>query len=228
MGVALPVSAIRCRDLEFRYPGDSFSMRVPELTVGEGEAVAVVGPSGCGKTTLLKLLAGILTPEGGEVEVAGSEVSTMGHADCQRFRIQNIGLVFQEFELLDYLTVGENLLLPFRVSNALTLTPDVSERLRELADGVDIGDLLGRYPEEISQGERQRAALCRALVARPKVVLADEPTGSLDPDNQDRTVRLLRDRVTEAGASLLMVTHNHELLDGFERVIELPEILRRR
>ena len=150
----------------------------------------------------------------------------MSFKECQRFRIQTIGLVFQEFELLDYLTVEENILLPFRVSDALRLDEETTDRARDLAVSAGIDSLLPRFPEEISQGEKQRVALCRSLVTGPRVVLADEPTGSLDPDNQDRTVALLRDRTAAAGASLVMVTHNHELLDGFERVIELPELLR--
>ncbi len=216
---------IACRDLQFRYPGESFSFHLPSLEVAERETVAVVGPSGCGKTTLLRLISGILLPQSGDVRAGGEAVNRLGQKARQRFRIRTIGLVFQEFELLDYLTVRDNILLPYRISSALNIDGEARERAGALAEGTGIGAYLKRYPHELSQGERQRVALCRALVTRPKLILADEPTGSLDPDNQERIIALMRQQAAEAGATLVMVTHDHSILEGFDRTVELPKML---
>jgi putative ABC transport system ATP-binding protein len=220
-------SAVRCENLLFRYPGESFALRLARFEAQERETVAIVGPSGCGKTTLLRLISGIFLPHGGRVEVAGTTVSTLAFSERQRFRVEKIGLVFQEFELLDYLTVRENVLLPFRISGAMSLDETAEERAGELLERTGIAHLANRVPNELSQGERQRVALCRALVTRPALILADEPTGSLDPDNQARSVALLRGQAAAEGATLIMVTHNPEVLDGFDRTVRLPDLLDR-
>ncbi|MCB1092438.1 MAG: ATP-binding cassette domain-containing protein, partial [Verrucomicrobiae bacterium] len=187
-----PMAAVCCDSLRFQYPGESFALRLPRFDAAPAESVAILGPSGCGKTTLLRLISGILPLHGGRVEVAGEVISAMNFAARQRFRITRIGLVFQEFELLDYLTARENVLLPFRISDALTLDAMAERRADELMEETGIAALSGRRPGELSQGERQRVALCRALVTHPSLILADEPTGSLDPENQARSVALLR------------------------------------
>jgi len=215
---------IECQDVEFRYPGSPFSLCVPDLRIAEGESVALVGPSGSGKTTLLHLIAGLLLPEWGSVSTAGARFSDMSPAERQRFRIATVGMVPQSFDLLDYLTVEENILLPYRVSRSLLLAEDAGERGRDLADRAGIGSLLGRRPERLSQGERQRVAICRGLVTRPRVVLADEPTGNLDPDNQDRSVSLLLDEATAIGATVLTITHEVELRKRFGKVIDIRDL----
>lgn len=216
---------VSCEDVRFRYPGESFALRLPAFSAAREETVAIVGPSGCGKTTLLRLIAGILVPHGGSVHVGEEKVSGMPMAERQRFRITRIGLVFQEFELLDYLTARENVLLPYRISDALALDAAAEAHADELLGETGIDRLANRRPAELSQGERQRVALCRALVTRPTLILADEPTGSLDPDNQAKSVALLRERAKAAGATLIMVTHDPEVLDGFDRVVKLPDLL---
>lgn len=216
---------VQCEEVRFRYPGESFSLRMAEFSAESGETVAVVGPSGCGKTTLLRLISGILTPRSGVVKVGGETISRLPTVDRQRFRITRIGLVFQEFELLDYLSAVENVLLPYRISKALTLDDAARARAGELMRETGIAALRDRFPGELSQGERQRVALCRAMVTRPELILADEPTGSLDPENQARSVALMRDQARSAGATLIMVTHDPEVLDGFDRVVALPDLL---
>jgi len=215
---------IRLENIRFRYPNERFELRLPALELGDGEPVAVVGPSGCGKTTLLRLIAAILQPAEGSVRVLDHEVSALPDRDARAFRIRNIGLVFQEFELLDYLTATENILLPFRVTTALNLDEETHDLLTRLAERTGIQGLLDAYPRHLSQGERQRVAICRALITSPRLLLADEPTGSLDPDNQDRIVELLQESAEATGAGLLMVTHDHRLLERFERVVDLPEL----
>ncbi|MCB1236189.1 MAG: ABC transporter ATP-binding protein [Verrucomicrobiae bacterium] len=218
---------MRCENVLFRYPGESFALRLPALAIDSGEALGIVGPSGCGKTTLLRLIAGILQPAAGRIEVAGECVSGLAFAARQRFRIARIGLVFQEFELLDYLDVLDNVLLPYRIASVLEMDDAARGRAEALLESTGVSALRNRFPGELSQGERQRVALCRALVTRPGVILADEPTGSLDPENQARGISLMRESAAAAGATLVMVTHDHDSLDGFDRVVALPEILDR-
>lgn len=216
--------SIQIENLVFRYEGERFELAIDELSIDADEPTAIIGPSGSGKTTLLRLIAGVLRPSKGTVSVLGETVSDMADTRARAFRIQNIGLVFQEFELVDYLNARDNILLPFRVSSSLTLDNAARQRVDELSEATGITHLLDSRPEQLSQGERQRVAICRALVTRPRLVLADEPTGSLDPDNQKRIVELLRDTAAQAGAGLVMVTHDHELLSYFGRVIDLPTI----
>jgi len=212
---------IRVRDLEFQYDKSDFRLRVANLQIADRERVAIVGPSGSGKTTLLNLFAGIATPHRGSVETAGQDVSSMSDRARRQFRVRHVGLVFQEFELLEYLTVLDNVLLPYFLTPALKLDDDVRARAVRLAEGVEIDDKLGRNVARLSQGERQRVALCRALLTDPSVILADEPTGNLDPSSKMRVVDLLLERAQEANATLVAVTHDHEVAERFDRVLDM-------
>jgi putative ABC transport system ATP-binding protein len=211
---------IRLTDLEFRYGEGDFALQIPELVVERGEAVAVIGPSGSGKTTLLNLIAGIATPQAGTVTTDGVDLSALDEARRRDFRIRHVGLVFQEFELLEHLSVLDNVLLPYRINPSLRLEPRVRERAVALARRVGVGDKLDRNARRLSQGERQRAAVCRALIAEPALLLADEPTGNLDPANKKRVLDILFDSARESGVTLLSVTHDHDLLGRFGRVID--------
>jgi putative ABC transport system ATP-binding protein len=216
---AEPIVALE--EVRFRYPEGEFALGVPALRVAGGERVAIVGPSGSGKTTLLHLVAGIVRPQQGRVSVAGTEVSGLEDRARRAFRVGRIGLVFQEFELLEYLTVLENVLLPYRLNPALALDAAARERAEDLARRLGIGHVLGRHPRRLSQGERQRAAVCRALVTRPPLLLADEPTGNLDPPNKDRVLAALFEICQEQGATLLTVTHDRDLVPRFDRSIDV-------
>lgn len=214
---------IRIEDLSFRYPG-GFALRIPSFRVAAGEKVALIGPSGAGKSTLLKLIAGIVAPERGSVEVGGTALHALREEARRRFRITRIGFVFQELELLDYLNLLDNILHPYRVSPALTLDRLVRERARELAGETGLAGKLARKPRQISQGERQRAAVCRALLPEPDLLLADEATGNLDPANKAQVMDLLFRAADRRQASLLAVTHDHELLPRFDRVVDFREL----
>jgi len=211
---------IRIRSLEFQYPTGDFRLDVPEFAIEQSEKVAVIGPSGSGKTTLLNLLAGIFTPEKGTIEVGNIGVNRLTEDDRRDFRIVNIGFVFQDFELLDYLNVMDNILHPYRITGALRLNKEVRARAANLAQDMGIGDKLKQPVNNLSQGEKQRAAICRALLARPKLILADEATGNLDPKNKFRILDLLFRSVEDHNSTLLTVTHDHELLKNFDRVID--------
>ncbi len=214
---------IQVSDLEFRYGEGEFRLRISDLAVERGMTAAFIGPSGSGKTTLLNLIAGIIVPRVGRIVTNDVDVTRLSDAERRSFRITKIGLVFQEFELLEYLSVLDNILLPYRINPSLQLEKSVRERAEGLAEQMGIADQLRRYPSKLSQGERQRAAVCRAVLPEPTLLLADEPTGNLDPANKGRVLDILFDYVAENGATLLTVTHDHDLLPRFQRVIDFKQ-----
>lgn len=214
---------ITLSNVSFAYGDGGFRLSIPEFSAQKGERVAVVGPSGSGKTTLLNLIAGITTPDAGRVEVDGVDVSAASDAARRAFRARTIGFVFQNFALMDYLTGMDNILYPFRVSPALTLDIAARERAQALADACGIGEKLNRRPAALSQGEQQRVAICRALSTRPKLILADEATGNLDPEAKSAILDVLFARAAEAEATVLAVTHDHELLPRFDRVVDFAD-----
>jgi ABC-type lipoprotein export system ATPase subunit len=148
------------------------------------------------------------------------DVTRRSDRERRSFRITRIGLVFQEFELLDYLSVLDNILLPYRINPTLRLDGEVRKRAGRLAGSVGIADKLGRRPDRLSQGERQRVAVCRAVLPEPVLLLADEPTGNLDPSNADKVLDILFDYASERGATMLAVTHDHDLIPRFAQVID--------
>lgn len=215
---------IKVENVTFAYKVGGFRIDVPELEVAAGERVAMIGPSGLGKTTLLHLLAGVLVPSAGRIVVDGIDVSGLSREDRQDYRALRMGMVFQEFELLAYLDVIDNVLLPYRISPALTLDDEARERAKSLVQQVGLDGKQRRFPGHLSQGERQRIAVCRALVTRPAILLGDEPTGNLDPDNRDHIMDTLRRYSEETDAPLVVVTHDHELLARFDRTIDVREL----
>lgn len=218
---------ISARDLRFRYPGGEFELNVPDLGVAEGEKLAVIGPSGSGKTTLLYLMAGIWLPQAGTVVTDGIELTGLDDGARRDFRIGRIGMVFQEFELVEYLSVLDNILLPYRISGSLRLGEAIRERAIELAGRVGLGDKIHRLSIQLSHGEKQRVAVCRALIAKPVVLLADEPTGNLDPGNARRVLDILLDAADATCATLVTVTHDHGLLPRFDRQLDVMDLLRK-
>ncbi|RKX26672.1 MAG: ABC transporter ATP-binding protein [Candidatus Zixiibacteriota bacterium] len=214
---------ITLNHVEFKYSNSGFGMRVPSLTIEAGSKAALVGPSGSGKTTLLHIIAGIRVPEQGEVEVCGVDLASSADAARRDFRISTIGFVFQDFELIDYLDVNENILLPYLINNSLKFDSTVREAARSLAESMGLGNKLTRRIDRLSHGERQRVAICRALLLSPRILLADEPTGNLDPKNKERILRILFDCATNANAALLVVTHDYNLLGGFDQVVDCQQ-----
>lgn len=216
---------IRLSDIDFRYPSGEFHLVIRELLVTAGEKVAVIGPSGSGKTTLLNLVGGILTPGKGRVLIDDVEINRQSDTSRRDFRITRIGFIFQDFGLLDYLDVQDNILHPYRISRALQLTGDVRKQAEVLAEQMGIADKLRRHPSELSQGERQRVAICRAMLPGPKLILADEATGNLDPKNKVHILELLFENMANHNATLLAVTHDQELLPHFDRVVDFSDFL---
>jgi putative ABC transport system ATP-binding protein len=210
-------------ELHFSFKDSHFQLKIEELKINQGERIAFIGPSGSGKTTLLHLLAGIILPDSGIIKVNETNLLSLNESKRREFRIKNIGLAFQEFELLEHLSVLDNILLPFRISSTLSLSSEVKQRASELLLGTGINDKKLRSIQKLSQGERQRVAVCRSLITQPMLVLADEPTGNLDPENKHVLMNLLLDDAKQRGTTLITVTHDHNLLDGFDRVIDFAE-----
>jgi putative ABC transport system ATP-binding protein len=215
---------IRIKNLQFGYGEGDFQLQVEGLHVEARSTTALIGPSGSGKTTLLNLVAGIILPRAGQIEVDGVDVTTMADAARRAFRVSRIGLVFQEFELLDYLNVLDNILLPYRINSTLSLDAAARMRATRLAEAVGLEGKLNRFPARLSQGERQRVAVCRALSIEPALLLADEPTGNLDPANAQRVLDLLFELAARTGTTVVAVTHDHALLPRFQRIIDFASL----
>lgn len=222
--------AIQAKDLRFSYRErgrkgpPSFSLQLSSWQVPEGASAVLHGPSGCGKSTLLNLVSGVLHPEAGSLEVQGLELATASEAQRRAHRIRNIGIVFQDFPLVDYLDATENVLFPYRLNPALRLDRSARSRARSLLAELGLGNKLGRRPATLSQGERQRVAIARAIVTEPRLLLADEPTGGLDPDRSESVMELLDSLRRERGLTLLAVTHDPALLPRFELALEVDRL----
>ena len=188
-------------------------------SLAPGEHAALSGKSGSGKTTLLHMIAGILPPDAGRIVIDGAEISSMSESARDRFRAQNLGYVFQSFHLLEAYDAVENVLLGM----AFGSKPDRAHA-RGLLERLGLGERLHHRPPQLSVGQRQRVALARALANRPKLVLADEPTGNLDAENARTALGLLREVCRENGAALLVVSHDPAILESFERCDRLEEL----
>jgi putative ABC transport system ATP-binding protein len=198
-------------------------MRVAEFTVPLGASTALVGPSGSGKTTLLGLIAGTLRADSGSIYVNDQAITDFNDAELGRYRIRNVGQVFQAFELLGYLTVFENVMLPWYIAGRGSKA-NIRKRAAELLLGVGLESKQSAMPGELSQGEQQRVAVCRAMLNNPPVLLADEPTGNLDQENKQNVVDLLVEQARHNNSTLLMVTHDESLLDKFDSVLDMRHV----
>lgn len=218
---------IQLSSVEFQYgEGDgNFKIASASLKITSQTSVALIGPSGCGKTTLLHLIAGILPATSGQILVDDTVVNELNDRQRRLFRISRLGFVFQDFALLDYLSLFDNILHPYRINSSLILTREVKDRAHSLAEQMGIGNKLKRYPAQTSQGEQQRVAICRALITRPSVILADEPTGNLDPSNKSAIIDILREQAWENQATLIVATHDHDLLSSFDQVIDFQKLI---
>lgn len=192
---------------------------VPSFSLEEGKQLALCGGSGTGKTTFLNLIAGILKPDSGRVTVCGKEMSILGEADRDRLRAASIGYIFQTFNLLQGFSCLENVLLGMAFSGKSD-----TDQATKILDRVGLGHRLHHSPGQLSTGQQQRVAVARALVNRPKLVLADEPTGNLDPENAKQSLALIRETCAETGAALLLVSHDQMVLDQFEAKSDLAQI----
>jgi putative ABC transport system ATP-binding protein len=196
---------------------DLVILREIDLEVTSGDVVAVVGASGSGKSTLLAVLAGLDTPSSGAVTIEGADLFSLDEDQRAELRGRSVGFVFQSFQLLPSLTALENVMLPLELSNH----PEPEKLSREMLERVRLGERLHHYPKHLSGGEQQRVALARAFVVRPKLLFADEPTGSLDAESGAAVIELLFEMNREFGTTLVLVTHDEQLASRCRRVVRL-------
>lgn len=212
---------IHIENLKFAWPHSEFRLEIPRLNVESGQSLAIVGPSGSGKSTFLNLLAGMLSPLSGDLRMNKTSLSTMSDHQRRAFRQDNIGFVFQDFKLVDYLNVTDNILTPWRLKETdASLGKQIRDRLKHLTTQLGLEPFIHRPIQRLSQGEQQRVAIARALCLKPGLILADEPTGNLDPSNKTLVRDLLKQEASKLTATLVMVTHDRELVDRFDRVID--------
>ena len=188
-----------------------------DITVRDGEMVAVIGKSGSGKSTLLNLIGGLDSPTEGQVFYNDKEIGSMSDRQLSGFRLKNIGFVFQFFDLIPELTAAENIMLPARLARNKKAKPD------ELYSALEISDRIKHYPSELSGGQQQRAALARALINNPDVLLCDEPTGNLDKRSGEEVMSLLKKLNSEQGKTIIIVTHDQGIAEQCERIIEISD-----
>jgi putative ABC transport system ATP-binding protein len=217
-----PATVVTARDVVRRYGADDTAvdaLRGVSVDITQGRLTAVMGPSGSGKSTLMHILAGLDKPTAGEVSVAGVDITDLDDAALTRLRRDHIGFIFQFFNLLPMLTAAENIALPLKLAGA---KPDEGW-LDELVAQVGLGDRLGHLPSELSGGQQQRVAVARALVSRPSVMFADEPTGNLDSTTSGEILALLRESVDDLGQTTVMVTHDAHAAAIADRVLFLAD-----
>ena len=196
------------------------ALKSVSFAVEPGEFVAIMGESGSGKTTLLNLLAAFDRPTGGEIRLSGKALSGVKDRDIAAFRRENLGFVFQDFNLLDTFSLEDNIFLPLVLAG--TAYPEMRERLMPVAEKLGITEILKKYPYEVSGGQKQRAAIARALITRPMLVLADEPTGALDSRSADELLRLFGE-INRSGQTVLMVTHSTRAASHASRVLFIKD-----
>jgi putative ABC transport system ATP-binding protein len=207
---------IALRDLRHRY-GDNVALRLDEWNVAQGERWLVLGASGSGKTTLLHVIAGLIRPTQGRIEIAGQELSSLSGAALDRFRGAAVGIVLQALHLVRHLSVRDNLCL----AQYMAHLPQDEIRIADTLSALGVADKAARRPPELSQGERQRVAIARAVVNRPKLLLADEPTANLDDASAALAVELLAEQAARHGATLVVATHDARVKAKFRERLEL-------
>ena len=206
----------------YETPGETVEvLKDLSLELADGEAAAITGPSGCGKTTLLNLLGALDRPTSGSITIGDKDIAGFSDDEATHFRNHSLGFVFQQHYLLPQLSVLENVLVPRLAGDWKESAAETEERARELLEKVGLGHRLKHLPWQLSGGEKLRTAVARALVNQPKLVLADEPTGSLDPASTDTIADLLLDLNRERKVTLLVVTHNQALADRMGRNFRL-------
>jgi putative ABC transport system ATP-binding protein len=218
---------ISLRNLRFSWPGqDGDLLGIERLEVNQGEHLLIRGSSGSGKTTLLNLLAGISLPQSGSVEVLATPLESLSHRQRDQFRADHLGVIFQQFNLLPYLSVMENVMLPCWFSKRRRENAgDVSHTSHRLFDALNISPELAHRPVgRLSVGQQQRVAVVRALIGNPEIVIADEPTSALDTDNRDRFLQLLFREADNRGSTLVFVSHDSHIATMFPRVVEMRAI----
>ncbi len=211
------------RNLKFGYSQTSFQLNVSLFDMEPGQHTAITGPSGCGKTTFLNIIAGVIAGATGQITFQDEELGQATPQRMRKFRNEAVGFVFQDFRLLEYLSIRDNILLP-RTLSTRPVNQDDLVRANQLISRVGLDQLEDRHVRNLSRGEQQRVAVCRALIANPALILADEPTANLDARNSAAVWDLLFDEANAIGATILAVTHASVGLDRFSQVIAFDQL----
>lgn len=227
-------NCVLIENLHFAWQADADPvLSIPQFNIGVGERVFLQGPSGCGKTTLLSLIAAVLSPQSGSIVIDGVSLDTLHRGQRDQFRVDRIGLVFQQFNLLPFLSVAENIQLPCRFSKrrrvqARSAGLSLNAETDRLLSAMNLlPDAIKNQPAtQLSVGQQQRVAVARALIGQPPLIIADEPTSALDSDTRRAFLDLLFTEVDAAGATLLFVSHDASLADVFDRRLDLRDINR--
>lgn len=221
---------VSVRDLRFAWQTGVSVLDIAELDVAAGERLFLRGPSGSGKSTLLGLIAGVIPPQTGQIEVMGEDLATLSGAARDKVRADHLGVIFQMFNLVPYLTVLQNVTLALKFSGARrrAIEGDPTDEARRLLGRLGLTDeaLLTRKATALSVGQQQRVAAARALIGSPSLIIADEPTSALDADTRDRFISLLSEEAARTGAALLFVSHDGGLAAQFDRALDLTDINR--
>ncbi len=212
---------ITLENISHSYKNSPFSLSIKELKIAANEIVALIGASGTGKSTLLRLISGELPANSGRISVANNDLSTLNQHQINQFRLLNIGLFSQTNNLIEYLTVQDNILLIKKIDKKFNLNP----QLEKITSQAGLTPLMNRFPNQLSEGEKQRVALCRTLSGTSPLIIADEPTSHLDSVNSELITELLISNCREQNRTLLMVTHDLNLLKFFDRTIDLKNLM---
>jgi putative ABC transport system ATP-binding protein len=217
---------LNLKDVRFRWPGRaSFALSVSDFSVAPGETVLLLGESGSGKSTLLSLICGTVLADVGAIQVAGTDLSGLTGGQRDRYRAEQIGMIFQQFNLLPFGSVVDNILLPLRFApERRGRVESGRDEARDLCTALGLPDVLTAKASTLSVGQQQRVAVARALIGRPPIIIADEPTSALDATSQSAFLDLLFAQVQAHGTTLLMVSHDPRLGDRFDRVIAMEDI----
>lgn len=220
-------SVIHLQDVRFRWPGQAEDLLdIPELLVKQGEHLFIQGPSGSGKTTLLNLLTGINLPDSGSVSILGTPLESLSSTQRDQFRADHLGVIFQQFNLLPYLSLVENVKLPCGFSSRKRNNAgNTGATAQRILSHLSIPESLFNQPvSKLSVGQQQRTAVARALIGSPEIVIADEPTSALDSNNRDRFMELLFQETEEQGSTLVFVSHDQYIAKQFDHVVDLNQI----
>jgi len=226
------MSVVQLKDLSFSYPSRThFRLDIDTFQLEASSRLFLEGPSGSGKTTFLNLLTGLLSPTSGQIHVLGTDITTLSSVQRDRFRADHFGIIFQLFNLLPYLSVSDNIILPCTLSKsrrekALASSPSLEEEARRLCNELDLEESHFNMPvSELSIGQRQRVSIARALIGQPEIIIADEPTSALDQERKDQFMKLLLEECDKYNASLLFVSHDPSLKAHFNHHLCLSDIV---
>ncbi len=216
---------IQVSNLQFSFPNTNKQLlNIAELSINRGEKIFLHGPSGCGKSTFLEIVSGVLSFNHGDVVIAKQSLVKMSPSQKDQFRSKNIGYIFQNFNLLPYLNIFENITLPLHLNGKIKYINDIQTEVEAICKKLGISELLNQTVSQLSVGQQQRVAVARALISQPQLILADEPTSALDFDHRDKFLKLLFEICIEKKITLIFVSHDHSLKALFDRAIAFNEM----